>query len=55
MYILGIFNLDHSFTHHFYALKNTPECPNRRVSPRRGRPWEHDQLLPTYTLVIITP
>lgn len=43
MYRLGVFNLDHSFTHHFCALKNTPECPNHRVSPRRGRPWEPDQ------------
>lgn len=25
MYILGIFNLDHSFTHHFYVFKNTSE------------------------------
>lgn len=43
MYRLGVFNLDHSFTHHFCALKNIPECPNHRVSPRRGRPWEPDQ------------
>lgn len=55
MYRLGVFDLDHSFTHHFCALKNTAACPNHRVSPRRGRPWELDQLPATYRPVIITP
>lgn len=35
MYILGIFNLDHSFIHHVYALQNTPECPNHSFPKER--------------------
>lgn len=33
MYRRGIFNLGHSFTHHFYALKNTPVCPEPQSFP----------------------
>lgn len=39
MYILGIFNLDHSFIHHVYALQNTPECPNHSFPRERKALW----------------
>lgn len=36
-------------------LLKTHQSALTAVSPRRGRPSEQDQLLPTYRLVIITP
>ena len=35
MYRLGVFDLDHSFTHHFCALKNTAACPNQSLPKER--------------------
>ena len=35
MYRLGVFDLDHSFTHHFCALKNTAACkPNWQIEKK---------------------